>query len=133
MAGPRPRPAAARRRGSRRRSSPSPRGPSSGWPQSLLHTLNAGHLRLYEAEGLRDELMGLRLRQSASGAWSFDHTRGGHDDRAVALSLMTVSALERRSRRPTSLGRFYLDDPRPRNWRIDTGGGSHPRPPRIVH
>ena len=62
--------------------------------QTLLHSLNAGKLRLYDAEGLRDELLGLRLRQSASGAWSFDHTAGGHDDRAVALALMLVGALE---------------------------------------
>lgn len=62
--------------------------------QTLLHSLNAGNLRLYEAEGLCDELLGLRLRQSASGAWSFDHSRGGHDDRAVALALMLVGALE---------------------------------------
>jgi hypothetical protein len=62
--------------------------------QTLLHSLNAGNLRLYEAEGLRDELLGLRLRQSASGAWSFDHGRHGHDDRAVALALMLVGVLE---------------------------------------
>lgn len=61
---------------------------------TLLHSLNAGNLRLYEAEGLRDELLGLRLCQSKSGAWSFDHARGGHDDRAVALALMLVGALE---------------------------------------
>ena len=62
--------------------------------QTLLHSLNAGNLRLYDAEGLREELTALRLRQSASGAWSFDHSRGGHDDRAVALALMLVGALE---------------------------------------
>ena len=65
--------------------------------QSLLHSLNAGHLALYEAEGLRDELKALRLKQSASGAWSFDHARGGHDDRATVIALMTVTALERLS------------------------------------
>lgn len=62
---------------------------------TLLHSLNAGHLKLYEADGLRRELLGLRLKQSSSGAWSFDHTRRGHDDRAVALALMTVAALEK--------------------------------------
>jgi hypothetical protein len=60
-----------------------------------LHSLNSGGLKLYEAEGLKDELLGLRLRQSASGAWSFDHASGAHDDMAVALSLMLVGALER--------------------------------------
>jgi hypothetical protein len=61
---------------------------------TLLSTINAGKLRLYEAEGLRDELLGLRLVQSASGSWSFDHRSGGHDDRAVALALMAVALLE---------------------------------------
>jgi hypothetical protein len=63
---------------------------------TLLSTVNTGNLRLYEAEGLRDELLALRLVQSSAGAWSFDHKSGsgGHDDRAVALALMVVSALE---------------------------------------
>jgi hypothetical protein len=61
---------------------------------TLLQTLNAGHLRLYEAEGLREELIGLRVKQNPSGHWSFDHTRRGHDDRAVALAMLTVAALE---------------------------------------
>lgn len=61
---------------------------------TLLQTLNAGSLRLYPAEGLREELLGLRLRQSASGAWSFDHRSGGHDDRVMALALALVAALE---------------------------------------
>lgn len=64
---------------------------------TLLSTLNAGHLRLYEAEGLRDELLALRLVQSSSGAWGFDHVRSGHDDRAAALALMTVALIERGS------------------------------------
>ncbi len=62
---------------------------------TLLSTVNAGCLELYEAEGLREELRALRLVQSVSGAWGFDHRSGGHDDRAVALSLMAVALLER--------------------------------------
>jgi hypothetical protein len=61
---------------------------------TLLSTINAGHLALYEAEGLRDELLALRLVQSTSGTWGFDHARSRHDDRAVALALMAVTALE---------------------------------------
>ncbi len=63
--------------------------------QTLLSTINAGHLRLYEAEGLRDELLGLRLVQSSSGAWGFDHKARGHDDRATALALAVVALIER--------------------------------------
>ena len=61
---------------------------------TLLSSINAGNLALYEADGLRDELSGLRLVQSSAGAWAFDHRSGGHDDRAVALSLALTAALE---------------------------------------
>ncbi len=62
---------------------------------SMLSTINSGNLLLYDAEGLKDELMALRLVQTTSGAWAFDHQRGGHDDRATALALLVVAALER--------------------------------------
>ncbi len=62
---------------------------------TLLSTINVGNLALYEAEGLRDELLALRLVQTRSGVWTFDHARGGHDDRAVALALVVVALLER--------------------------------------
>lgn len=62
---------------------------------TLLSTLNTGRLRLYNAPGLREELLALRLAQSRSGLWSFDHQAGGHDDRAVVLALVAVGLLER--------------------------------------
>jgi hypothetical protein len=62
---------------------------------TLLSSLNAGRFRLYEAPGLRDELLGLRLEQSKAGLWSFNHQAGGHDDRASALALVAVGLLER--------------------------------------
>jgi phage terminase large subunit-like protein len=67
---------------------------------ALLEAVNTGTLKLYEDEHLRKELLELRLRQAPSGAWSWDHPAGGHDDRVVALSLALMGALERR-RRPT--------------------------------
>jgi hypothetical protein len=74
---------------------------------TLLSTINAGNLSLYEADGLRDELLALRLVQSSSGAWAFDHRSGGHDDRTVALSLALVALLER----PVpSFGAYWLPD-----------------------
>lgn len=87
--------------------------------QSLLHSLNDGRLALYEAEGLRDELLGLRLKQSASGMWSFDHAAGRHDDRAIALSLALVAALEAGPIAAFALGRDVLEEPddRPRRRR----------------
>jgi hypothetical protein len=62
---------------------------------ALLEGINGGTLRLYAADGLRDELVGLRVKQTSSGAWTFDHAAGGHDDRAVALALMLMAALDR--------------------------------------
>lgn len=62
---------------------------------TLLSLMNTGRLRLYEAPGLREELLALRLAQARSGLWSFDHNAGGHDDRAVAIGLMAVGLLDR--------------------------------------
>jgi hypothetical protein len=71
---------------------------------TLLSTINTGSLVLYRAEGLEEELLSLRLVQTTSGSWAFDHARGGHDDRAVALGLMTVALLER----PGGVGRLLV-------------------------
>jgi hypothetical protein len=60
---------------------------------TLLSLVNGGQLALYEADGLREELQGLRLVQNPAGGWGFDHKTGGHDDMAVALSLMAVAAV----------------------------------------
>lgn len=63
---------------------------------TLLQALNDGALDLYPAEGLREELLALRLKQGTAGTWTFDHASGGHDDRAVALAMMAVAALAKR-------------------------------------
>jgi hypothetical protein len=62
--------------------------------QTLLSLLNGGHLALYAAAGLKEELLGLRLVQASDGTWAFDHRPGGHDDMAIAVSMMAVRALE---------------------------------------
>lgn len=62
--------------------------------QTLLSTINNGGWALYEPGGLEDELVRLRLVQTSSGSWAFDHVRGRHDDRAVALALLGVALLE---------------------------------------
>jgi phage terminase large subunit-like protein len=87
---------------------------------TLLSSINAGKLRLYDAEGLRDELLALRLVQSTAGAWSFDHGRGrsAHDDRAVSLALMATALLER----PTGEARIG----RPKG-QVNLSGSRHPR------
>jgi hypothetical protein len=94
---------------------------------SLLSTLNNGNLLLYEAEGLREELLGLRLVQTSSGAWGFDHQRGGHDDRVVALALMVVALLERPA---VSLGApMFGAIPRPSRHDLD---GTYAGPAPVV-
>jgi hypothetical protein len=60
---------------------------------TLLQSVNDRQLKLYPVDGLREELLGLRVKQT-SGGWTFDHDAGGHDDRAVALSLAIVAAWE---------------------------------------
>jgi len=62
---------------------------------TLLQAVNDGALRLFEADGLREELLGLRLKQGSGGSWAFDSAAGGRDDMAVALALLTVGLLER--------------------------------------
>jgi len=62
--------------------------------QTLLSLINGHNLKLYEADGLRRELLGLRLVQASGGAWAFDHRPGGHDDRAIAIAMMACAALE---------------------------------------
>jgi len=86
-----------RRRGIRAEEFTFTQGSKQRLAATLLSTLNTGRLRLYDAPGLRDELAALRLAQSRSGLWSFDHQAGGHDDRAVALALVAVGLLERPS------------------------------------
>jgi phage terminase large subunit-like protein len=61
---------------------------------TLLQAINDGTLHLYHAPGLRDELAALRVRQTSSGGWTFDHVSGGHDDRATALALMAVAVID---------------------------------------
>lgn len=94
---------------------------------SLISTINSGNLRLYEADGLRDELMRLRLVQTSSGSWAFDHRRGGHDDRCVTLALMTVALLEMpavdHTNFATSRDGFFSDTPGRSKWGGIMGDG----------
>ena len=79
---------------------------------TLLHSLNTGGAQLYPAEGLRDELVALRVKPSSSGSgmFAFDHAPGEHDDRSTALALMLVEALERGE--PSGLEvTSYMPDP----------------------
>ena len=79
---------------------------------TLLHSINTGTVELYPAEGLRDELVALRVKPSTSGSgmFAFDHAPGEHDDRATSLALMLVEALEH-GEPGTVETIFYAPDP----------------------
>ncbi len=69
---------------------------------ALLQVLNEGTLKLYEPGGLEDELRGLTIRVTGGG-WTFDHSRRGHDDRAVALALVVLQLSSNAPGRPPIL------------------------------
>jgi phage terminase large subunit-like protein len=61
-----------------------------------LHLLLRDHrLALPDDENLLDELMTVRLRESAPGVYRLDHDAGQHDDRAISLGLAALALTER--------------------------------------
>jgi len=63
---------------------------------SVLHLLLRDHrLALPDDRELLDELMTVRLRETAPGVLRLDHDAGQHDDRAVALGLAALALTER--------------------------------------
>lgn len=52
----------------------------------LLDLVRRGKFKALPHPELRKELLGLEVKQTASG-WRADHKRGGHDDHVVALAL----------------------------------------------
>ncbi|HEY4226033.1 MAG TPA: hypothetical protein VGM70_09485 [Pseudolysinimonas sp.] len=60
-----------------------------------LHLLLRDHrLALPDDEDLLNELMTVRLRESAPGVYRLDHDSGQHDDRAVSLGLAALALTE---------------------------------------
>jgi hypothetical protein len=61
-----------------------------------LHLLLRDHrLALPDDEDLLNELMTVRLRESAPGVYRLDHDAGEHDDRAVSLGLAALALIEK--------------------------------------
>ncbi|MGE3194113.1 MAG: hypothetical protein AB7K08_11675 [Microbacteriaceae bacterium] len=61
-----------------------------------LHVLLRDHrLALPDDAELLDELLTVRLRESAPGVYRLDHDAGNHDDRAVSLGLAALALTER--------------------------------------
>jgi phage terminase large subunit-like protein len=63
--------------------------------QSLHLLLRDHRLALPDDAELLDELMTVRLRESAPGVYRLDHDSGHHDDRAVSLGLAALALTER--------------------------------------
>lgn len=84
---------------------------SVGRIASALHlALRDRRLDLYEADGLRDELAAVRLRQTSPGVVRLDHDADQHDDRAVTLAM----AVHHHTSKPkqldhAALGRAMVD------------------------
>jgi hypothetical protein len=97
---------------------------------TLLQSVNDRQLKLYPVDGLREELLGLRVKQTSTG-WTFDHDARGHDDRATALALAIVAAWAtsghtgpRRNFRFVSTDRAP-DPDRPRHFPHQPGRGDY--------
>ncbi|HTL42443.1 MAG TPA: hypothetical protein VL294_13310 [Pseudolysinimonas sp.] len=63
--------------------------------QSLHLLLRDHRLALPDDAELLDELLNVRLRESAPGVYRLDHDAGNHDDRAVSLGLAALALTER--------------------------------------
>ncbi|MEA2199445.1 MAG: hypothetical protein QOI89_41 [Solirubrobacteraceae bacterium] len=61
---------------------------------ALFNAIRDGNLALPADEELLDELAHVRLRESSPGVFRLDHDSGRHDDRAVALALVTTTLLQ---------------------------------------
>ncbi len=89
-----------------------------------LHLLLRDHrLALPNDQELLDELMTVRLRESAPGVYRLDHDSGQHDDRAVSLGLAGLALTERTD---SDLGSFTV--PRGIMTRAGGRGGAPGRP-----
>ncbi len=57
----------------------------------LYSAIKSGRLRTFEDPALEEEILGLRVVQSAGG-WRVDHRAGGFSDRAMAIAMAIESA-----------------------------------------
>ncbi len=68
--------------------------------ETLYSLISAGNLRLFPDKELEMELLRLQVKQTAVG-WRIDHQAGGFSDRAIALGLAALGAVERGGRKTT--------------------------------
>lgn len=61
--------------------------------ENLFTLLQGGRLRLFHDEALERELLALNVVQKSYG-WRIDHQAGGYSDRAMALGMMALEAVQ---------------------------------------
>ena len=64
--------------------------------ETLFNLIQTSRLKLYPDEALERELLNINVVQKGYG-WRIDHS-SGHDDRAMALGMMAMEALDLGSR-----------------------------------
>ncbi len=67
----------------------------------LYSAIKSGRLRVFDDAALEEEILGLRVVQSAGG-WRVDHRSGGFSDRAMAIAMAIEAAGSGASRPPHS-------------------------------
>ena len=60
--------------------------------ETLFNLIQTGRMRLFHDPDLEDELLRLNVVQKGYG-WRIDHAGGGYSDRAMALGMMAMEAL----------------------------------------
>ena len=61
--------------------------------ETLFNLIQSARLRLFPERELEKELLSLNVVQKGYG-WRIDHASGGYSDRAIALGMMALQALE---------------------------------------
>jgi hypothetical protein len=97
--------------------------------ESLYSLISSGTLRLYPDAELERELLQLQVKQTSIG-WRVDHQRGGFSDRAIALGVAALHAVERGSQTGSSADvlRGWVErpigaPPEGKEWREELAGG----------
>jgi hypothetical protein len=69
----------------------------------LFQAIRERSISIPDDPDLLHELRNVQLRESSPGVWRLDHSRSGHDDRAVAIALAASWLVERPAREPMRL------------------------------
>jgi hypothetical protein len=76
---------------------------------SLVQTFRNELIWIPDAPVLKDELLSVRLRESAPGVSRLDHDRSGHDDQAVVIGMACNLLIGRVGWGPAAFKQFMKD------------------------